>query len=213
MELLLGISIWVGGLFVMLLLSGWVLSPLERRAKDGPYRMQFSLGDWICLILMIQLWAAGVHSFIAVVGPDGGSALVMDVYGWILVVLLWLGVVQRLSAAGIRQSMAPRRRSRCDLPAERSGRDHRPKPDSGYCDQPTGTPEHCPPPTVPLACAVALALLLGAMVASAHFVKKIVAALDVESVEKEVVGCMPASGEHSQCDEAADPENGQDDRK
>ena len=206
MELLFGISIWVTGLFVMLLLSSWVLGPLEQRAKRGQYRMQFSLGDWICLILMIQLWAAIVHSFIAIVGRDGGGALIMDVYGWALTVILWFGVVQRLSAAGIRKAWHRAGALVVVYPLNVLGAIIAPSLLVAVVFSPLGAPEIRA--ILFPACAACLALILGAVVASAYFVKKIVAALDVELVDQEVVDLSPISGEDSQCDETADPEYG-----
>ena len=213
MMFLVGVLLWGVGLVVMLSLSGWVLGPLERRAKHGSHRMQFTLGDWICLILMIQLWAAMVHSFTAVVGRDEGGALITDIYGWVLVVILWLGVVRRLSSAGIRRAWHRGVALVVIYPLNVLGSIIAPGLALAVVFSPLGRPDDSPPLVVPLACAAALALLLGAMVASAHFVEKIVTALDVEPVEKDVVDVLPASGQHSQGDETADPENGQDDRK
>ncbi len=66
---------------------------------------------------------------------------------------------------------------------------------------------------LPLACASALARLLGAMLASAHFVRKIVKAPESELAEESAVDVLSALGQYSQCHEATDPEHGQNDRK
>jgi hypothetical protein len=206
MGFLAGVSIWVIGLFAMLGLSGWVLGPLEQRAKRGQHRIQFTLGDWICLILMIQLWTAVVHSFTSVAGQIGGSVLVMDIYGWVLVVVLWLGVVLRLSAAGIRKAWHRGVALVVIYPLNVLGAIIAPSLLVAAVFSQVAFQEDRAPPIVPLACAAVLALLLGAMAVSAHFVKRIVAALDSESAERNVAQATPVSSQQSQSQEATDPE-------
>ena len=82
--------------------SAWLLRPLEQHAKLGSRRLQFTLGDWICLFLMIQLWAAVVHSVLALTMSTTDYALFMDIYGWLLVVGIWLAAVWRLTATEVR---------------------------------------------------------------------------------------------------------------
>lgn len=208
MEFLIGILIWVAWLGAMLVLSGWVLGPLEQRGKRGQRRLQFTLGDWICLALMIQLWAAMVHSFVAIDG--GGGALIMDIYGWGLGVILWFGVVQRLSAAGIRKTWYRGVALVVIYPLNVLGAIIAP---SLLVTIVYSLPGAAVQPVVPVASAVALALLLAAMMGSAYFVRKIVAALDLETVEKGGAGRSFFSGQRSQGHKTADPEHGQDDCK
>ena len=80
MSVFAGFLVWFVGLILMLALSQWVLGPLENAAKAGPRGLRFTLSDWFCLIGMIQVWAAGVHSIAAMAGADLKGALVFDAF-------------------------------------------------------------------------------------------------------------------------------------
>ena len=208
MDLIIGILIWVAGLGAMLALSGRVLGPLEQRGKRRQHRMQFTLGDWICLVIMIQLWAAIVHSFVAIVGQQGSGVFIADIYGWGLGVILWLGVVQRLSAAGIRKTWHRGVALVVIYPLNVLGAIIAP---SLLVAVVFSLPGSDAPPIVPIACAAVLALLVAAMVGSAHLVKKIVAALDSKTVEKAATDALSVSSQHGQGDETTDPQYDQND--
>ncbi len=209
MEFLAGISVWVVGLGVMLMISGWILRPLDQRAKAGSRRMQFTLGDWICLIFMIQVWAAIAHTFATIAGAGAGFAVIIDLFGWVLVVVLWSGVVRRLSSAGVRTTWHRAGALVLVYPLNVFGAITAPALlwiTFANLLVPGGSRI---PPIVHLACALAFVMILGAMLASAQFVRTIVAAIELEPIEKKWIEVSAASGEDGQSHKRSNPEHHQ----
>ncbi len=136
----------------------------------------------------------------------------MDFYGWAIVLVLWTGGVQRLSAAGIRKACHRGAALVLIYPLNVAGAIIGPSLLVALVFNLPGGADAAPA-IVPLACVSALALLLGAMLASAHFVRKIVKALESDLAEESAVDVLSALGQYSQRHEAADPEGGQNDRK
>ena len=96
-----GVSAWFVGLVAMLIISQRLLAPLEEAAKHKRLGMQFTLADWMCLVAMVQIWAALAHTFTSVTRAELSFVLIIDGLGWGLITIMWFGAVRRLSAAGV----------------------------------------------------------------------------------------------------------------
>jgi hypothetical protein len=85
----------------------WVLGPLDRAAKNRRYRIQFSLADFLCLFVEVQL-ALGVPAFVFR-GMDGnwmGLAVFVSIVIVAVALLVWWTGVRTLSAAGVHDTFA-----------------------------------------------------------------------------------------------------------
>ena len=91
----IGILVFIGALVLLWHTAAWILRPLDVAAKGRNLPLQFTLGDFLGLVFLIQL-------------PTG--ALLLDnrltwffvVFGWFAFGLMWLAGVQTLSRAGVR---------------------------------------------------------------------------------------------------------------
>jgi hypothetical protein len=96
-----------GSIFVVGYSLNWVLGPLDRAAKNRRYRVQFSLADFLCLFVEVQL-ALGVLA-LAFRGTDGkmtGLAVFLSIVILAVVSLVWWTGVRTLSAGGIDGTFA-----------------------------------------------------------------------------------------------------------
>jgi hypothetical protein len=94
MELLLGI-VFLGVVFVVLWkTAAWILRPLDEAARGRELPMQFTLGDFLGLVFLMQVptWALML---------DRRLAWPIVVFGWIAFGLMWLFGVHTLSRAGV----------------------------------------------------------------------------------------------------------------
>lgn len=96
----LGIAVVLGPL---LCIGWWILAPLDRAAKSQTAPLRFSVGDFLCLFLAIQIPLAFVYRF---VGED------LTAYYWVLTILtwgiapiIWIACGHTLSKAGITTSV------------------------------------------------------------------------------------------------------------
>jgi hypothetical protein len=94
-----GIAIGLGPLVCI---GWWILAPIDRAAKSRTAPMRFSVGDFLCLFLAIQIPLAFVYRFV-------GEELVA--YYWVLTILtwaiapiIWIACGHTLSKAGITTS-------------------------------------------------------------------------------------------------------------
>jgi len=94
MGLLVGIVFLFGGLFVLWKTAAWILRPLDEAARGRELPMQFTLGDFLGLVFLMQVptWALML---------DRRMAWPIVVFGWIAFGLMWLFGVQTLSRAGV----------------------------------------------------------------------------------------------------------------
>jgi len=94
MELLAGLT-FLGVVFVVLWkTAAWILRPLDEAARGRELPMQFTLGDFLGLVFLMQVptWALML---------DRRLAWPIVVFGWIAFGLMWLFGVHTLSRAGV----------------------------------------------------------------------------------------------------------------
>ncbi len=99
---ILGLLLPVGLIVVALRLARWVLRPLDEASRRRKGRLQFTLGDLVCLFFMLQLCIGGLWT--AYGGPRfGGRENVngLVVVGCVVAGLFWWLSVQMLSRAGV----------------------------------------------------------------------------------------------------------------
>ena len=82
----------------------WVLGPLDRAAKNRRYPIQFTLADFLCLFVQIQLLLAWPAAFFQTM--EDKSAFVGIAIGVVaLTLLVWWTGVHTLSRAGIHNTL------------------------------------------------------------------------------------------------------------
>jgi hypothetical protein len=110
MEFLLGILGLIGlpaSLIAVGLSLNWVLGPLDRAAKNRRYPVQFSLADFLCLFVEVQLALGGpALAFRSMEGKWMGLAVFVSIVIVAVVLLVWWTGVRTLSAAGIHGTFA-----------------------------------------------------------------------------------------------------------
>lgn len=94
MELLIGIALLIAGFVALWKTAAWILRPLDEAARGRDLPMQFTLGDFLGLVFLMQVptWALML---------DRRLAWPIVVFGWIAFGLMWLFGVQTLSRAGV----------------------------------------------------------------------------------------------------------------
>lgn len=88
-------------LAALALVPRYIFGPLDRAAKGRRYPVQFTLADFFCLFVLMQIAMALGHSWPEIRGT--GTGWVVTVYGWIGFGLLWLAHVRKLSRAGVHK--------------------------------------------------------------------------------------------------------------
>ena len=88
---LVALAVWCGS---------WILRPLDQAAKNSQRRPQFTLGDFLCLFLLVQLPTGLIHAWLRDV--DSIAIWVLDAYGWGACGALWWVSVRTLSRAGVQ---------------------------------------------------------------------------------------------------------------
>jgi hypothetical protein len=99
-SILLGCLGVAAGVFVVWGSISWVLTPLERAAKHRLYAVQFTLADFLCLFVLVQLPLGVVH-WAAHNSAQREAVLGLDLLAAGIAVVAWFACVQMLSAAGI----------------------------------------------------------------------------------------------------------------
>jgi len=94
MELLVGIAFLIGGFVVLWRTAAWILRPLDEAARGRELPMQFTLGDFLGLVFLMQVptWALLL---------DRRLAWPIVIFGWIAFGMMWLFGVHTLSRAGV----------------------------------------------------------------------------------------------------------------
>jgi len=94
-----------GGLFLtavlvtVIVLSGkWTLRPLDQAAKGSTRPPQFTLVDFFCLFLLIQLPTGLIHGWL----PDYSAIWGLDAFAWGACGMMWWISVRTLSRAGVQ---------------------------------------------------------------------------------------------------------------
>jgi hypothetical protein len=199
---ILGFLVYWAGVASVFFMLHRLLRPLERMRHMGPRRFQFTLADWLCLIVLIQVWGAVVHTLMREV--QASHLIVFDLAGWGVIGAVWLVAVSRLSAIGVK---SVRQRGITIL-----------------LIYPLAVVAFVAGPVLPFYClvdfgspAMAITQLLGlagtslyaaALYAAGSFVLKMIAEAERESFEESGESPFKQSGQHGQRDEEADPEGG-----
>lgn len=80
-------------------IARWILTPIDRAAKFRRASVRFSIGDFLCLFLAIQIPLAAVYRF---VGPDEKQSFwIFTIVTWIIGPLIWFSGARALSKAGV----------------------------------------------------------------------------------------------------------------
>lgn len=95
------VALGVVALVVSALAFGaWVVRPIDRAAKGRRHPPQFSLFDFLCLFVLIQLPTGLIHGLLDV-REEWFMVCVLDVYGWGACGAIWWLSVRTLSQAGV----------------------------------------------------------------------------------------------------------------
>ena len=84
----------------------WILRPIDQASREVRAPLQFSLVDFLCLFLLVQLPMALIHGLLT--DEEAGVRWTFDIYAWLAVAAFWSASVHVLSRAGIRN---PRQRA------------------------------------------------------------------------------------------------------
>lgn len=85
---------------VAAIIPRYIFGPLDRAARGRQRPVQFTLADFLCLFVLMQVAMGLGHSW-----PDTRwteTGWIITCYGWFAFGLLWLGHVRKLSLAGVR---------------------------------------------------------------------------------------------------------------
>lgn len=89
----------LAALVVVIGLSGrWTLRPLDKAAKGSTRPPQFTLVDFFCLFLLVQLPTGLIHGWL----PDYSAIWVLDGFAWGACAMAWWISVRTLSRAGVQ---------------------------------------------------------------------------------------------------------------
>ena len=83
---------------VIVLSGGWTLRPLDQAAKNSTRRPQFTLVDFFCLFILIQLPTGLIHGWL----PDYPAIWLLDAFAWGACGMMWWISVRTLSRAGVQ---------------------------------------------------------------------------------------------------------------
>jgi hypothetical protein len=86
----------------------WVLGPLDRAAKNRNYPIQFSLADFLCLFVQVQLvlaWPAQLFRQTPNEKTVGALAIIIAILMGLVLLVWWTGV-RTLSRAGVHGTLA-----------------------------------------------------------------------------------------------------------
>ena len=75
--------------------------PLDSAAKNRRHTTQFTIVDFLCLFVLVQVPMALIHSIKSIPGTQPWAIYFLDVYAWISIGLIWWKSAQIMSRAGI----------------------------------------------------------------------------------------------------------------
>jgi hypothetical protein len=94
-----GLALFLATLVAIFLLGLWILGPIDRAAKARRAPVRFSIGDFLCLFIAVQLPLS-----LAARLRDGDAEQGFWVYAalaWIVASIIWICCAMALSGAGI----------------------------------------------------------------------------------------------------------------
>jgi hypothetical protein len=99
MELLILCVVIIVVLAPIVIVGRWILGPIDRAARDREVPVRFSIGDFLCLFLAVQIPLTVVYQF---VGSDGEQLFwVFTLITWIIAPVIWFACARALSRAGV----------------------------------------------------------------------------------------------------------------
>src|SRR4051794_28565325 len=106
LRVVLILAILVAGIALAIAPIIWIarqiLSPIDRAAKFRQAPVRFSIGDFLCLFLAIQIPLAAVHRF---VGQDTMEAYwIFTIITWLIAPVIWYAGARTLSKAQVTKS-------------------------------------------------------------------------------------------------------------
>ncbi|HID76714.1 MAG TPA: hypothetical protein EYP56_12050 [Planctomycetaceae bacterium] len=90
----------VGAIALATAVAVWVFRPLDKAARRRRHVTQFTLADFFCLFLVLQLTLGFNH---LVLPHDEPIIYALDAFGCLCLGALWWASVRSLSAAGVRR--------------------------------------------------------------------------------------------------------------
>ncbi len=90
----------IGLVAIAVAIGAWILRPLDQAAKSSVRAPQFTLVDFLCLFVLIQLPTGLIHGWLR--GTDYPGIWVLDGFGWGSCGMMWWISVRTLSRAGIQ---------------------------------------------------------------------------------------------------------------
>ncbi|NQU24625.1 MAG: hypothetical protein HQ567_25360 [Candidatus Nealsonbacteria bacterium] len=98
---LLAMGAFIGTFVGMIAIGAWILLPVDRAAKDRRAAVQFTLLDFLCLFVVVQLPTGIIRS----IGSNYNERWIwlMYAFAWIACGLMWWISVRRLSLAGVHR--------------------------------------------------------------------------------------------------------------
>jgi hypothetical protein len=94
-----GLGLLILGLVLVAKGLSWVLGPLDRAARDRSCPAQFTLADFLCLFVLIQLPLAALHW-----AAQGPNIWALDVLVCLAFGAVWWTAVRTLSRAGVHRA-------------------------------------------------------------------------------------------------------------
>jgi hypothetical protein len=77
----------------------WILSPIDRAAKFRKAPVRFSIGDFLCLFLAVQIPLTAIYRFVR--EGSEGAFWVFTIITWLVAPLIWFAAARALSKAGV----------------------------------------------------------------------------------------------------------------
>lgn len=81
------------------LVGWWIVGPIDRAAKSRQAPVRFSLADFLCLFVAIQLPLAAIRAFVG--DTEARFFWLLTIATWIVAPIIWLACARTLSKAGI----------------------------------------------------------------------------------------------------------------
>jgi hypothetical protein len=101
MEILVIVAVLVATLVPIAMIGRWILGPIDRAAKFRQAPVRFSIGDFLCLFLAVQIPLTLIYQL---VGEEERPLFwLFTVITWVMAPIIWFACARALSKAGIAQ--------------------------------------------------------------------------------------------------------------